>query len=569
MSKQIQKRRRKYFSEDFDPANWNQVEFALRELLETQLRNVEDLVLLVEKATELGDIIEEEAAWRYIRMTCNVDKKEYADAFNRFYSEVVAKAQPYEFQLKKKIYESPLKDHLPEGYHHMMRIVSNDIELFREENIPLQIKERELSNQYGALVGNITVDFDGQKRTLQQLAAYLKEPNRDLRERAWRKRYEGLWSKRQELNQLFDQLKEIRIQQAKNAGFDNYRDYVHKLKGRFEYSPEDLFKFHEAVEKEVVPFLHERTELRRRKLGVESVRPWDTTVDVDGKVLKPFETTDELVERAIRTLKRVHPLFGGRLELMRNSGLLDLENRKGKAPGGYNYPLPETGAPFIFMNAVGQSSDVKTILHESGHAMHTFETVDIPISFYRPNRMEIAELASMSMELLTLDHWKEYYKDEEDFKKAKIEELESAISFLPWCMTVDAFQHWIYTHPNHTPQERDEYFAFLMDRFNPGVDWSELDEEKKTRWMFQLHIFEVPFYYIEYGIAQLGALAIYKRYLKGPESTVEDYIKFLKTGYKVPVDRVYETAGIKLDFSRNYLRGIVEFVAKELERLER
>lgn len=566
--KKLEKRQRKYFPDDFDPTDWNQVETALKGLLESELNEPSDLVALVEKATELGDILEEEAAWRYIRMTCNVDKKEYAEAFNRFYSEVLARAQPYEFQLKKKIYESPLKTELPEDYQHMLKIVSNDIELFREENIPLQVKERELSNQYGAIVGNITVDFDGERKTLQQLLVYLKEPDRDLRERAWRKRYEGIWSKREELNHLFDELKELRIQQAKNAGFDNYRDYMHRLKGRFEYTPQDLFEFHEAVEKEVIPFLKERIERRKKKLGIDSVRPWDTSVDVDGRVLKPFKTIDEFVEKAIKILKKVHPLFGERLELMKNSGLLDLENRKGKAPGGYNYPLLETGAPFIFMNAVGQSADVRTILHESGHAMHTFETVNIPISFYRPNRMEIAELASMSMELLTLDHWNEFYKDEEDFKKAKIEELENAVFFLPWCMTVDAFQHWIYTNPNHTPKERDEYFAYLMERFNPGVDWINLDAEKMTRWMFQLHIFEVPFYYIEYGIAQLGALAIYKRYLEDPGKAVEDYIEFLKTGYSLPLDKVYEKAGIKLDFSRDYVRSIVEFVSEELRKIE-
>ncbi|HCF38088.1 MAG TPA: M3 family oligoendopeptidase, partial [Thermosipho africanus] len=282
----------------------------------------------------------------------------------------------------------------------------------------------------------------------------------------------------------------------------------------------------------------------------------------------PYNTIDEFVNKAIRVLGKVKRVFGERLEMMKNSELLDLENRKGKAPGGYNYPLPETGAPFIFMNATGQSSDVRTLLHESGHAMHTFETVNIPIEYYRPHRMEIAELASMSMELLTMHHWNEYYKDEDDFRKAMIEELESALLFLPWCMTVDAFQQWIYTNPEHTAKEREEYFGKLMDKFNRGIDWSGLDFEKNNRWMFQLHIFEVPFYYIEYGIAQLGALSIYKNYIENPEKAIEDYHNFLKVGYKMPIDKVYEVAGIKLDFSEKHIGEIVEFVEERLNELE-
>jgi len=562
----VGKRKRKYFPESFDPSNVSQVESALKDLLSTEVDSPEGIVELIKKFTELHDIVEEEAGWRYIRMTCDVARKEYADAYNRYYENVISKLKSYEFRIKKKIHDLSSRYELPHEYHHFLQMISSDIRLFREENIPLQFEETKLASRYRQLVGNITVQFRGQEKTLQQLLAYLKDPDRTLREEAWRKRHEAISEKREELNRLFDKLKELRIQQAENAGFDNYRDYIHQLKRRFEYSPEDLHTFHESVEKEVVPFLQERTKMRRKKLGLDTVKPWDTKVNTEGKVLKPFKNTNEFAEKAIRILTRVHPLFGERFELMKRAGLLDLENRKGKAPGGYNYPLMETGAPFIFMNAVGQSDDVRTLLHESGHAMHTFETVNIPVYLYRPERMEVAELASMSMELITMEHWKEFYPDEEDYKKAVEEELENALYFLPWCMIVDAFQHWIYTNPDHTPSEREEYFAHLMDRFNPGVDWSDLEKEKKMRWLFQLHIFEVPFYYIEYGIAQLGALAMYRNYLEDREKTVERYIEFLKVGCSKPIDKVYETAGIKLDFSREYIGEIVEFVGFLLEK---
>lgn len=567
-SEKVKKKERRFYK-DLDSTDADAIIAKLNELINTKIENEKDLIEIVERFTELEDIIREEMGWRYINMTRFADKKEYAEKFNDYFANIVSKAKPYSVKLEKKIYDSPISKNISDQYKHMIKIISKNIELFKEENIPLQIEERKIANKYGAIFGAITVKFRGEEKTLQQLVPYLKSPDRETRELAWRKRFEGILSKKDEFNNIFDELKDLRIKQAKNAGFENYRDYMHELKGRTEYTVEDVLKFHESVEKKVMPFFKERMEKRAKKLRIDTLRPWDRSVDVDGKVLKPFNTIDEFVDKAIRVLGKVKPLFGERLELMKNSGLLDLENRKGKAPGGYNYPLPETGAPFIFMNATGQSSDVRTLLHESGHAMHTFETVNIPIIYYRPSRSEINELASMSMELLTLHYWNEYYKDEEDFRKAMIEELENAVLFLPWCMTVDAFQHWIYTNPDHTPEERANYFGKLMDKFNQGVDWASLNEEKRYRWLFQLHIFQVPFYYIEYGIAQLGALSIYKNYLENPEKTIENYINFLKTGYKLPIDKVYEVAGIKLDFSESYIGEIVDFVKHRIEELEK
>lgn len=562
----IEKKKRRYFNEDFEANNWDSVEKELKKLEMQEMTSKKDLELLIQKYSELTYIIEETYAWKYIKMTCNADKPEYSKDFNEFYAQVVSKSQPYDFRFKKKVYESPYKSQLPEEqYGHFIKIISNDIEIFREENVPLMVKENEISNKYGEMMSKLTVEFEGEEKTLIQMKKYLKEPNRDKREKAWRLVSEKMIENRKEFDKLFDDLMEIRVEIAKNAEFDNYRDYMHRAKGRFDYTPEDIFRFHNSVEKVVIPFLKELSKERKSKLQLENLRPWDMEVDIDGKVLKPFESSDEFVDKAINILNKVKPDFGEKLKRMKNSEFLDLENRRGKAPGGYNFPLAEHGAAFIFMNAVGLHSDVRTLLHESGHAMHSFAKADETISQYKNTPSELAELASMSMELLTLEYLDEYYRDEDDLSKAKKEQLEGTITFLPWAMIVDAFQQWIYTNPKHTDEERAEYFKSLMDRFNVGVDWSGLDEEKATRWLRQLHIFEVPFYYIEYAISQLGAIAIYKNYKEKGDIAIEEYEKFLDIGYSKSVSEVYEAAGIRFDFSEKYIEEIVEFIKKELE----
>lgn len=564
----VVKKPRKAFPEDLNVTDWMAVEKELKGILEQKISSADDLVKMMEKFSELMDIIGEENAWRYIKMTQFADREENREAYNEFYSNIVLRSEPYRMKIAMKFYESPYRCQLaPERYENLNRIITNKIEMFKEENLPLKAQETKLASRYGAIIGSITVRFKGEEKTLQQLGAYQLDPDRNTREEAWRLRMQKILEHSGELNELFDNLKKIRVQQARNAGFDNYRDYKHKEKGRFAYTPDDLFRFHESVEKVVVPFVTMLNEKKKRELNLDSLRPWDTSIDSDGKVLKPFETIDEFVEKAIRILYRVKPEFGINLNKMYNSGLLDLENRKGKAPGGYNYSLPETGAPFIFMNAVGTEDNVRTILHESGHAMHSFAMANEPVHFYRRPPMEASELASMSMELLTLDHWNEYFSNEEEYAHAKRRELEGTIKFLPWCMIVDAFQHWIYTNPDHTPEERIEYFKQLMDRFNTGVDWSELDKEKGIVWMQQLHIFTVPFYYIEYGIAQLGAIAIYRNYRREGIKAIEDYENFLKLGYSKPLEELYKIAGIKFDFSQDYIGELMAFVEEELKQL--
>ena len=565
----LEKRERKYYPENFDVRDWKVVEESFKELLDFRIGSGDDLIAMMEKSSELGMIIAEEMARLYIKMTCYADNEENQKNFNKFYATIVANSQPYVNKLNLKFYESEYKKDLPDNkYGHLKRIIANDIEIFREENIPLKTKETELRNRYGEINSKMTVTYDGREQTLAQLGKYLQEPDRAVREETWRLRYKRLGEDREKLDSLFDELRVLREKQAANAGFDNYRDFKHKEMGRFSYTPQDIEQFHFSVEKVVLPFLRELTEERKEKLGLEKVRPWDTAVDLDGKVLKPFETTEEFVGKAVKILNRVDREFALNLDKMDNTGLLDLENRKGKAPGGYNYPLQEMGSSFIFMNAVGLHRDVVTLLHESGHAMHSAATKDIPIATYKHTPSEVAELASMAMELLTIDYWDEYYDSEEDFQKAKRDQLQGTLKFLPWCMIVDAFQQWIYTHPDHNKEERYEQFSKLVKRFNTGVDWSGLEEEEKYSWMFQLHIFEVPFYYIEYGMAQLGALSIYKNYREKGKKAIDDYKKFLQLGYTRPVDQLYEAAGINFDFSEKRLAELVDFVRNELKEIK-
>lgn len=558
-----------YLPADFSADNWERVKNYFESICDSQPQSKTELVELLYRYSEISKALSDENAWKYIRMTINADDERYANEYNEFYANIYAQTEPYRHRFKKLYYDSPFKDELdPATYNHLNAIIANEIELFREKNVALGIQESELANKYGAMIGQLTATFEGEERTISQISVFLKDQDRTKREAAWNLIFELYASQKDELDKLFDNLKSIRVQMALNAGFSNYRDYMHSMMGRFSYSPQDLYAFHEAVEKVVIPFVQELDEHRRQVLGVESLKPWDMSVDLDGRTLKPFKDTPDFIEKSIKVLGKLNPEYGKQLEMMANTGLLDLENRKGKAPGGYNTGINALGSSFIFMNHVKQHNDVVTLLHEAGHAMHSKATASIPIAAYLDTPSEVAELASMTMELLTMDYWDEYYQDPEDLKKAKRDQLEGALSFLPWAMIVDAFQHWIYLNPIHSPAERDQAYLDIHKRFSTITDWLGLEEKRKLGWMKQLHIFEVPFYYIEYGMAQLGALSIYMNYRQNREKALEQYQAFLELGYSASVSEIYETAGIKFDFTEARIRELVEFIRSELEELD-
>lgn len=560
----------KYLGSDFKIESWDEIKEYLEKLIAFPPQSAEELVKMLYQYSELSKAMGDELSWRYIRMTLNADNEDYANAYNEYFADVASQAEPYRFQIKKMYYESAWRKELdPQDFAHLDKIIANEIELYRAENIPLKIQESELANKYGSIISTLTAHFEGEDRTVSQLSVFLKDGDRAKREAAWRLIWELYSGQANELDKLYDDLREVRGKIAVNAGYDNFRDYMHSELGRFSYSPEDLYKFHDAVEKVVIPFVKELDEQRKEALKLEQLRPWDGSVDLDGRVLKPFAETAEFIEKSVKVLSKVSPAYAKQLEMMGNSGLLDLENRKGKAPGGYNTGINELGSSFIFMNHVKQHNDVVTLLHEAGHAMHSQATAAIPIVQYLDTPSEVAELASMSMELLTMDYWDEFYTDATDLKKAKRDQLEGTLTFLPWAMTVDAFQHWVYLNPQHSPQERCEAYLKINKRFSGLTDWTGLEDYRKYGWIKQLHIFEVPFYYIEYGMAQLGALSVYKNYRENKARALRQYQDFLSLGYSKPVSELYRTAGIDFDFSEGRIRELVDFVRSELAEIEK
>ena len=559
----------KYLPADFQIRCWDTVKAYMEELCSLDNSSVEALEIMIEKYSELLKAMSDELSWLYIRMTLAADDQSKADDYNEYFANVYAPTEAYQFNIKQIYSESPAKESMDSRFGLLNQIFTKDLAIFREENIPLQIKESELANKYGSLVSKMSAYFQGEERTPAQLSVFLKDPDRSTREAAWRLRFGLYEAKQDELNSLFDELKTVRSDIATNAGFANYRDYKHTEMGRFSYTPDDIFAFHNAVEKVVIPFVKELEAKRQTALGLSSLKPWDMTVDLDGRKLNPFQTTDEFIQKSLKVLNKVQPAYAEQLEMMFNTGLLDLENRKGKAPGGYNTGINNLASSFIFMNHVKLHNDVITLLHEAGHAMHSAAMKHIKIAQYLETPSEVAELASMTMELLTMDYWDEFYPNKDDLKKAKRDQMEGTLSFLPWCMIVDAFQHWVYLNPLHTPAERFNAYLDISKRFTATVDWSGLEQYRKLGWMMQLHIFEVPFYYIEYGMAQLGALSIYMNYRKDKTKALQQYQDFLELGYSKQVSDIYQAAGIKLDFSENHIRDLVDFVKSELSEIEK
>jgi oligoendopeptidase F len=374
----------------------------------------------------------------------------------------------------------------------------------------------------------------------------------------------------QKLHDLFTELIEKRHHLSVNAGFENFRDYKFKALNRFDYTKEDCFNFHQSVKDLIVPIVREIQQERLSKLGKNAFKPWDTEVDPEGKApLKPFENGDEMLTGTIAMFHQIDTYFGECLEKMDEMGHLDLDSKAGKAPGGYNYPLYEIGVPFIFMNAVGAQRDLVTMVHEGGHAVHSFLSRDLALTGFKNIPSEVAELASMSMELLTMHLWSEFYKDENNLNRAKKEQLETILKILPWIAQIDEFQHWVYENPSHTITDRDAKWLELSKAYGTGLtDWTGYEDQLATSWQRQMHLFEVPFYYIEYGIAQLGALGVWQNSLTNFPKAIEDYKNALRLGYTRSIPEIYATAGIKFDFTKDYLKELAQFVSDELQKLK-
>ena len=566
----IKKTERHFVPEEFKLTTWETLEPYFKNLSDRNIESKTDLEQWLKDMSELEAVVSEDACWRQIKMTCDTTDKSLEEAFTYFCMEIQPKLQPYADLLNKKLINSPYTSELnKERYFTYLRSVKKNIDLFREANIPLLAELSVTQQQFGVITGAMTVEVNGQEYTLQQASKFLLEHDRNLREEVYRKIQERRKQDKDALNNLYTKLIEKRDQVAKNAGFENYRDYKFVEMGRFDYTKEDCFKFHEAVKQHVLPLVEKINLHKKEKLGLDVLRPWDTEAEPENiKPLRPFNTGKELLEKSERCFEELNPFFADCLKKMNELGHLDLESRKGKAPGGYNCPLAESGAPFIFMNAAGQMDDVTTMVHEGGHAVHSFLAHPLELNGFKEYPMEIAEVASMSMELFTMDKWNTFFDNADELKRAKEHQLERVITIFPWIATIDKFQHWIYEHPHHTIEERTEAWMNILNELSTNtVDFSGLEEYRKISWQRQLHLFEVPFYYIEYGIAQLGAIGLWMQYKKNPKQALDNYIDVLSLGGTKTLPELYNTAGLKFDLSPEHIKTLMEFVKEEMDRL--
>ncbi|NBB17927.1 M3 family oligoendopeptidase [Runella sp. CRIBMP] len=562
---------RTFLGEEFELTTWEQLQPFYENLKKRAIYSVDDLRQWFLDKSELESYLSENFAWRYIRMTCDTASEQYQKEFNDFVENFQPHLSAYGNELDKKALESPYLGELKDsGFDITLRSMKKAIEIFREENIPIQTQIQTEQAKYGAIVGAMTVNIDGEEVTLQKASDYLQSTDRVLRELVWNKLQVRRFESKDQLDELLNTLRDLRHQLAVNAGFANFRDYMFAALGRFDYTPQDCFNFHESVAEAVVPMLNDMAAERKEALQLDSLRPWDFKVDPQNRPpLKPFSTGEELLEKTITCFTLLNAELGDYLRVMKAMGHLDLESRKGKAPGGYNYPLEEIGVPFIFMNATSNLRDLVTLLHEGGHAVHNFVTRDLLLNSFKNPPAEVAELASMSMELLTMDYWNVFFDNEEDLRRAKIQHLESIIETLPWVATIDKFQHWLYENPAHSIEERQTMWLQIYEQFSDSItDWSSFEEFKKYIWQKQLHIYEVPFYYIEYGMAQLGAIGVWRNYKQNPQKGLQGYLNALKLGYTAPISAIYAAANIPFDFSKEYITELMNFVREELEGLK-
>jgi oligoendopeptidase F len=518
--------------------------------------------------SRLEELVTEAAARAMIAYTVDTSDGDKEADHLRFSSEILPQMEERSVALARKLLETGYST--PALTTTLTRF-RTQIEIFREENVPIFATLEEHSARYQRITGSMTAEWDGVERPLPQLQPFLKSPDRAVRERAFRASSQPYLDKRADLAALFDRMYELRMRAAQNAGFANFRDYIFPAKFRFDYTPADCERFHEAVEATVAPAVERVLEFRRQRLGLDRLRPWDLSVDpYRKKPLRPFSNAAELVTKAKRVFDGVDPSLGGEFQTMIDEGLLDLESRKGKAPGGYCETLHFHGRPFIFMNAVGVVDDVMTLMHEAGHAFHAFASHSLPFIWQRHPGSEAAELASMSMEFLASPHLAQPvgYFNQAEARSAWLEHLEDVLLSLVHIASVDAFQTWIYTSgEGGNAAARDEMWLKLRRRFERGVDWSGLDRERVARWYRQLHIFMYPFYYIEYGIAQLGALQVWRNSLADPVAAVARYRDALSLGAVRRLPEIYSTAGARLTFDAGAIGELVQLVEDRIEEL--
>jgi oligoendopeptidase F len=558
---------RQFVAPEADFGTWETAEPYFKELAERPIAAVAELEKWLIDASELEACFDEEGTQRYTAMTCQTDDPERQQRYLHFIENVQPHAEPWRDKLRRKFVAHAEKLPLPKKrYEVLERSLRNAIELYREENIPLLVEDQKLKTEYQKITGAMTCTYDGREQTLQQMARYLEEPDRKVREEAWRLGADRFLQDAAALDELFAKMVALRHQIAKNAGCQDFREYAFRAMERFDYTPADCLAFHDAIEKVSVPAVKQLAEERKRKLGLTSLRPWDLAVDPENRPpLRPFQTDEELAAGCSRIFRKVEPELGRVFDTLRTRDVLDLGSRKGKAPGGYQATFAERRLPFIFMNAVGTETDVRTLLHEGGHAFHTWACRHEPFLAYRTAPLEFAEVASMGMECLALPHTREFFGDEAD--RATKRFFEKIVGFFPFMASIDAYQHYVYTHVDAGLESWKDHWQSLTRRFASEVDLSGLERHDRQSWQKKLHIFEVPFYYVEYGIAQLGALQVWKNSLADYVQAVALYRCGLALGGARPLPELFSAAGCKFDFSEDTLRPLIQAVMASIAAL--
>lgn len=557
-----------YVPATLDASRWETLEPLYKGLLERPLSCSGCLESLLIDRSELDAAASESGAALYIDMTCHTDDESITKKYLDHVREVQPNLKEAGFQLDRRIVQCPFVDDLDkERYGVLLRNMEADVTLFREENIPIQTKDTELGTKFDEICGAMSVEFQGEEYTMPQMGKFLQNGDRSIREGAWAATINRRYQDHEAIDAIYDEMIEIRNRMALNADCEDFRDYMFKAMHRFDYTPADCESFHMGVEKVCVPLQHAGNRERKAALGVSSLRPWDLEVDIKGRSpLLPFKDDAELVTKTSGLFHRMDSGLGEMFDRLRGGGCLDLESRKGKAPGGYQYNRDRTRIPFIFMNAAGLQRDVETMVHEAGHAFHSMLSEDEPLLAYRHSPIEFAEVASMSMELLSHPFLEEFYSEEEA-NRARRQHLEGVVNTLCWIATIDAYQHWIYTHPNHDREQRDIYWLELHARFGPDVDWTDHEAQRAKFWQKQLHLFGVPFYYIEYGIAQLGALQLWGQYRRDPDKALANYRKAMALGGSRPLPELFEAAELRFDFGPGTMALLMADVQEALAEL--
>lgn len=562
-----------FVDDGFNPGDWDEIKPYVNKLLNRKISCSKCIEGIIRDASELSEHISEKGALLYIAMTCDTESDEKRSSFLDFVENVRPKLSEFSDSLNRRLIEHEAVKNLPSRYDLMIRSMKNDVDIFRKENIPLGVEQTKLVTESQTINGAMTVEFNGNEYTLPEMRRFLESNERAIREGAWKAVSDRRMQDEERLSEIFDELIVIRSKIARNAGFDTYTDYMFRAMERFDYSKEDCLEFHDAIEAVCVPLMREINSQRVVSLDLDFLMPWDVNEktgvgpDLQGRApLKPFDNVGEMVEKLSTLFHNMSEDLGEKFDMLVEMDTLDLDTRKGKAPGGYQYYLQKSRVPFIFMNAAGLQGDLETMIHEAGHAFHSIYCSHLELIGERGYPIEFAEVASMSMELMTQEQWGEFY-DEEEANRAKMGHLEGVIFLLPWIATIDSFQHWIYSNPEHTREERARVWNSIRDRFGSNMNWEEYTKFRDVSWQQQGHLFGVPFYYVEYGIAQLGALQLWRTQRKDPEKALSDYSNAMRLGNTKTLPELFTAADIKLGFDERHLSSLIQEVRTAMAEL--